>query len=1473
MIRIRLVLFCCLWIGIISAHAQVPAPDFSASTVSGCGPLAVNFKDLSTGAPIYWTWDLGNGQISSLQNPSTVYTTPGTYTVTLIVKNKNGANSIRKTDYITVFPYPSASFGSNLTLACAPANVLFNDLSTPGMGTITERTWDFGDGATSSLLNPSHTYSGTGYFTVTLKVKNSGGCSNTASRARYIRVVQGAQPNFTYTQVSNSCTAPYQLDFINQTAGPGNLSYSWNFGNGNTSTQDNPTAISYPSNGNYTVILTATSDLGCSDTAQRIISFSAATPVITAPGNTCINAPVNFGNGSIPIPTSAVWDFGDGTGAADPPPAKTYTTIGAYTVKLVNTYPSCKDSITKTIQIMNNPVVSFTADKMNSCRAPFDVTFKDNTTGATGWQWDFGDGGTSNLQNPPHTYNTLGNFDVTLTVTTATGCTGTLTKAKMIEVQTPTVGLSSTSILGACTSSTTTFNTINPVAAINAVDRVPATGFQWSAPGATPSTSTLVNPSFTYAAPGNYTISLTITTNGGCQASAVTNNVLIGNPTTPIIQVSAAPHCGRDSITFTSTATPADHWAWNFGDGTPIAAGASVKHSYDNFGDFTVKLTLTNAGCPQTTTMPVHVNPPIVGFTFQPDCINKFQVTFIDTSKVDPALGVPTYSWDFGDPSVPPFTGQVPPLAIYPGPGIYNVTLTVTNGICSSTATVPVNLNPPVASFAPPAPACRNRNFTLTSTSTNASLIATYSWQFDANTPDATTPVITTSPTYTASISKIGPHTITLIITDIYHCPSPAATGSITITGPTAKFTPATPGGCKNSPIVFTDQSTTYDNTAANALTTWTWDFGDGTITNLTAPYTYSYADTGFYNVTLAVTDQAGCSDTITGAVPVQITSPQALFAASDTLYCPNAPLPFQDSSKGYNLTYTWDFGDGTPPDLTANPSHSFPTNGQRYSIKLKVTDQTGCSDSLTRSDYIHIQKPIAAFTLEDSTSICPPLETMFTPNGQYYDSLYWDFGDGSTSTLPNTSHFFNTYDTFYVKLFLQGPGGCLDSATRRVFVLNPQTTTTFTYTPVQKCDSLLADFTIIPPGYTRFTLTFGDGTADSSQNTSPIHLYRSPSTYAPQLILQDSTGCIVSLSGSAGNIKVLGAVPFFSMDTHAFCDSGTVYFTDFTITNDGILSKTWDFGDGATATHLNDPSGFDTVHSYTTTGLRVIDFKVTTNNNCAENYADTLKVHQTPHPVITPPNPLCINIPLQFQGGLVTPEDPVDTVNWAWNFGNDQTSAEQNPLVSYSQAGQYTVSLRTFVNFGCSDTISRPITVNPLPFIKGPSEITTPVGFPVTIPFTYSSNVTTYSWVPATNLSCNDCPNPAANPTFNTLYIVTVTDSNLCMSTDSILVKTICNGKNYFIPNTFSPNNDGVNDVFYPRGDNLYNIQSMRVFNRWGQLVFERRNFPANTASEGWDGTFNGHLAPSDTYVYIIEVICNNAQTVALKGDITLLR
>ena len=166
------------------------------------------------------------------------------------------------------------------------------------------------------------------------------------------------------------------------------------------------------------------------------------------------------------------------------------------------------------------------------------------------------------------------------------------------------------------------------------------------------------------------------------------------------------------------------------------------------------------------------------------------------------------------------------------------------------------------------------------------------------------------------------------------------------------------------------------------------------------------------------------------------------------------------------------------------------------------------------------------------------------------------------------------------------------------------------------------------------------------------------------------------------------------------------------------------------------------------------------------------------------------------------------------------------------------------------------------------------PVGTGINLPVSYGSkNIKFYTWTPASNLSCQDCSVPYANPTFTTRYRVTVTDSNGCRSSDDVMVRVACTEKNYFVPNTFSPNGDGVNDVFYPRGASIDRIQAMRVFNRWGQIVFEKKNFTVNSITDGWNGTYQGKPANMDTYVYIIEYLCDNGEIVTLKGNVTLLR
>ena len=1472
MIR-RLVIFlgCFCIVGILRARAQTPVADFSASVTSGCGPLSVSFKDASTNTPLYWSWDFGNGQTSTLQNPSVNYSAPGTYTVTLIARNKSGADAIRKSDYITVFPYPKADFTSNLTLACAPTNVQFTDQSTSGQGAITSWSWDFGDGATSDQPSPSHVYSQTGYFNVTLKVMNSGGCSNAVGKGRYLRIVDGIQPNFTWDQTSTACPSPFVLNFVNQTAGPGNLVFAWTLGNGASpaaSSDTSPVNITYPTTGNYDVTLQVTSDLGCSGSIKQTIPLSNSTASIIGPDITCINTPVTFTNGSTPPPVSATWDFGDGTTSTDLNPSKSYTANGTYTITLTNVFPSCSGTATKTVQVSNPPTPVFTADKTVSCTAPLTVQFTDQTTPVPAqWLWDFGDGQTSTDPNPVHQYMNTGIFTVTLTTTNSGGCSNSTTQPQFIKMQAPSVSLADASGLGACIASTpgaTPNNVITPIANVNAVDGV--ISYLWDAPGASPATSGQAQPSFMYAAPGQYPLTLTITTTGGCTATATFNNVVnIGTPITPAI-IAPATVCGTNKVTFSEGSTPINElkWLWDFGDGfDTLTNNPSIDHSYNNIGPKTVGLILIHNGCPQPTSKTITVNPPIAGFSYAPDCANnKYEVAFTDTSKIAPVLTPPlTYLWDFGDGS--PTSAISSPTHMYPAtPADYTVSLTVSEGNgCSSTITTPIHLGPIPFDFTYPTTLqCRGVPIHLTATSPNPELISGYAWHWDL---DPQTP-FSASPSIDVSNNTRGLHRMWLIIHMTNGCLD-SISHDILISYPTATFTPPA-GGCKNSTLPFTGMGIPDPGTGA-PIKDWVWDFGDKTTAPNSPNVTHQYADTGFFYPALTIMDQSGCGYRYAAPTPIHITSPIANFNGPDSFYCPKTPFVFKDLSIGNNMTDNWTYGDGTPDDPIG--THAYANNGN-YDVTLTVTDQFLCQDHITKP--IRIQQPIAAFDIADTTAICAPLQTKFNANGQYYDSLYWSFGDGTTSTLPVTSHFYNTTDTFYAKLFLRGPGGCFDSAARRVLVLDPHATTTFNYGPPYKaCDSLPVQFDITPPGYTRFTLNFGDAlqALDSSQNPKPFHMYRSPGTYGPSLVLVDATGCIVNIGGPTA-IIILGSVPFISLDPHAFCDSSTVTFTDYTISNDGIVSETLNFGDGSTPlTQATGQADLNTDHFYSTPGIFLATLHVTTTSNCAEDYTDTVHVYQTPHPVITGTSPFCIG-PVQFSGSTTVPVK--DSIAWSWDFGNGQTAKDKDPGTTFS-TGDYTVTLITAVPYGCKDTTTQQITIHALPEVHGPAEISTAVGFPVTIPFTYSAGVNNWVWTPTDHLDCSDCANPAATLIFKQEYEVTIKDTNNCVSSGKILIRTICNDKNYFIPNTFSPNGDGVNDYFYPRGSNLYNIQSLRVFNRWGQLVFERKNFPANAATMGWDGTINGRPAPVDAYVYIAEVVCDNAEIVALHGDVTLVR
>jgi len=1437
--------------GTAYVFGQAPVANFTANVRSGCVPLTVRFSDASTGSPTEWNWELSNGTLSSAQNPTVTFSTPGTYSVKLVVRNADGIDQIERIDYITVFPSPVANFSADITLGCVPVRVNFTDLSTTPTGSIVSWDWDFGDGATSSQRNPSHTYTNTGFYTVTLTVTSSTGCTRTVSKGRYIRVVDGVETDFNIS-ISRSCRPPYSATFRNQSSGPGTISYTWNFGNGQTSTATNPTTV-YNAAGTYTVRLNAVSSFGCSGSVQKQITINQTTTDFTGPTNVCLGQPATFQNSSSSPPVTSFWDFGDGTTSAQTNPIKTYLAAGTYNVKMINNFANCTDSITKTVTVTNNPVVDFTANDTASCQAPFTVQFTDLTPGAATWLWDFGDGATSTLRNPSHQYTSIGEYTVSLTVSTSAGCEATITKTEFIKVKETEVFLNLPQ--GGCVPFTYT-----PIDSIATLD--PISTYLWDFGDGT--TSTLANPPpHIYNAVGNYTVSLTVTTTTGCTITkTIPDGILVGTP--PIVNFTASPMdaCASETFSFNGQAatTPGAvvTWLWDFGDG----GGSDIQnptHKFEEFGDLTVTLTVRNNGCANSFSQVIHVRPPVASFDYTVSCSDR-SVTFTNESSVDRSLAPLTYKWEMGDPANTEFlTENLPGPFSYPGPGTYNVKLVVTNGTCVDSITKPVVIVPPqLADFSiSKNPVCKGERFTLSAINSVAANISNYEWTVER----------AKLTSYNRSVSYLipreGTYDVSLTITDLNGCTDTKTVADfITITGPTANFTPATAGGCQNKTVTFNDLST-----SSNPIVSWEWNFGDGMQQIFTAPpFTHTYSTTGRFDVSLKVTDAVGCSNTFTAPTELLVTNPIAGFRA-DTFYCPGAPLPFVDTSSGAGLSYFWNFGDGTT-STQQHPRHSYPMGDAEYTVKLRITDVSGCQDSVTKTNYIKIRSPKAAFDIVDTTTICPPLRTGFTFRGSDYKSFYWEFGDGGSTTAQNPNHFYSDYGRFIPKLYVLGPGGCIDSAQASVSIYDPLATARITYGPqTQACNSLNIDFNITVPPSFKFALFFGDGSVDSTQRTSLSHFYSRPSFNTPRLVIYDTiSGCEVGINGSP-RINVYGAIPLFSKDKKEFCDQGVVTFNNsrFTTKNDPIVSTEWDFGDGTTY------NGDNPSHNFTQPGLYPVTLTVTTERNCTKSISDTVLVYRTPAPSIQSKDTICVNTAEPINGSVAV----ADTLTkWQWSFGNGQTSSEQNNTVTFTTPGNVPIQLTTTNKIGCKSDTSKNIYVSPPPTATPVQDpLTIAVGMGTNILMNYTGNIISYVWTPSTRLSCTDCPLPFANPQYTTTYSVEIEDRYGCTNIGEITIVVVCGKQNVVIPNTFSPNGDGRNEVFYPKGTGLFRVKSMRIFNRWGEIVFEKNEFAANDPSSGWNGMFKGKIASPDVYIYTMEILCENNTIIPVKGNVTLLR
>ncbi|NYT07309.1 MAG: PKD domain-containing protein, partial [Methanomicrobiales archaeon] len=365
----------------------IPVPDFTASPLLGTAPLTVQFTDLSINNPTIWSWDFGDGvKVIGVnqQNPIHTYQNPGVYTVALLAQNTGGEGQIIKENYISVVETPVAGFTAEPVEGPAPLLVQFTDTSD---GKPSKWLWKFGDGGYSVQQNPYYLYKKPGVYTVTLTVNNNAG-ADTITKTNLITVTELPVAGFTANITSG--TSPLAVEFKDTSAG-NPTSWSWTFGDGGTSNDQNPVHV-FAGPGTFSVELTVANDAG-EDTETKegyiIVEQGLKADFVFTTSNPANTAPltVAFNDRSLGSPLRWSWRFGDGYVSTERNPIHNYPKPGTYDITLSVTGLAGSDSITKTIQVISPLDAEFVADPVTGS-APLTILLSDISVGkVTERQW------------------------------------------------------------------------------------------------------------------------------------------------------------------------------------------------------------------------------------------------------------------------------------------------------------------------------------------------------------------------------------------------------------------------------------------------------------------------------------------------------------------------------------------------------------------------------------------------------------------------------------------------------------------------------------------------------------------------------------------------------------------------------------------------------------------------------------------------------------------------------------------------------------------------------------------------------------------------------------------------------------------------------------------------------------------------------------------------------------------------------
>lgn len=1479
-----------------------PQAEFIAG--NACEDMSVGFTDISQPAIgtqiVGWAWDFGDpasgmANTSLQQNPEHVFAQPGTYPVKLKVISSNGCQDSVMHD-VVVNPAPIAAFTA--TASCTGFATQFTDASQATGAPIISWNWNFGDGtAPSSLQNPSHTYTSAGIYFVNLTVTDANGC--VASVTQPVTIVPGPTASF-ITSGNQACVGSLISFFDQSSTQTGYITQRiWNFGDGTQQVVNFPNSPnvthSYSLPGTYLVTLKIITSLGCEALFSQLI-FIQNGPIAAFQESSirCQQSPVLFTNQSSSNGGASIiswsWNFGDPVSGVNNTsgqqnPTHTFALPGNYSVKLIIVNAlGCIDSVIRQITVYPQPTALFTADSV--CLG--DTTyFVDQSTSNAGiltyWTWNFGDATAGSiLQNPSHIYAAPGTFYPSLTVTNSYGCQNdTALPVYVRSWPNPAFSVSSTNCNGL------------PVHFTNQSTFTEGYITQWHwifGDG----TDTVVNfPSVPdvdhiYPFTGIYEAHLEVFTNQGCHADTSQLVYVVDSPVADF--TTGAATCASQAVQFidqssTPGGIPTISWMWDFGDPASGIYNTSTQqnpmHIFTGTGVYNVKLIISNLnGCYDTVIKSVEISPiPVAQFSADSACLGT-PTHFTDMSSTSTGT-ITNWLWNFGDG----YTSTLQnPEHTYMNWGTYTVTLTVTNSSgCQNDTSMSVLVKPlPVAAFTYSGECAGALTYFTDLSATPQGNIVQWLWDFgDGATSSVPNPIHV--------YSTGGTFTVNLTVFNDLGCSSSYPQTVHIFNPPTANFN-------YNSVFCPAGQVSFQDLTVGNGTpVTWRlWNFGNGYSSMAANPvYVYPIVDS-CYTVTLIAGNGNGCIDTVSKIVCVK---PAFNFTMAVDASCTGNPTSFRplNLAQGDSLLFvTWEFGDPASGPLNQSSSyyayHTY-QNAGIYFVKLKAWNSDYCVDSIYQ--YITVlDPPVADFTWQTQTPHCDSTITFSNltyTQGAQIDSVVWIFGDGSHLTQyppipPAATHRYPAYGVYQVTLNAYVSNHCSDHISKTVKVKCLSADYVADTSACQNAELVFNDISSPPLAITKWLWLYGDGNYEEYTSWKPFvkHTFLNPGMYYVKLIVQGVINGMPALDSVNYPVQIWPA-PQAQFTATNLCQGDTVrFFNQSFVMMDSIVAQKWWFGDGKTSTLQHPGHLFPSVDTMFRVRLAVLSAK-----GCADTTESTIVLNPSPVLQIQPRNGLFCGEKFQI---TFTESSGITYPYYVWVWGDGDTLLTSVPVASHQfWPGEYVVKLQGSTESGCLGVDSTKVRVKPAPEAgiwvdKHRAPITEPVFHFEDLSQSPLSPLVKWQWMIDDSLKLyegasfeGDLHKMLISSGSNNYFVIDtgyhkvslwVTNLEGCADSSSVLI--------YLepvllvtAPNAFTPNHDNLNNTFKPH---ILNMRRqgyyLRIYNRWGQMVFETTN-----PDESWDGTFKGEPCNPGAYIWMVEYQDYNGKPESRKGSVMLLR